>query len=60
MYMKICSVNNQSVHTDIVNPEQSVPFVKLDPPYTYGFPRNFLAYATTADAPPLLELSPYD
>ena len=38
-------------YTDITNPEQSVPFVKLDPPYTYGFPTNCAAYATTADPP---------
>ena len=31
-----------------VNPEQSAPLVRLVPPYTYGLPRNCLAYATTA------------
>lgn len=25
------------------------PFVRLVPPYTYGFPRNCFAYATTAE-----------
>lgn len=32
----------------IVNPEQSAPFVKLVPPYTYGLPKNCFAYATIA------------
>ena len=36
-------------NTLIVNPEQSAPFVRLVPPYTYGFPRNCFAYATTAE-----------
>ena len=31
------------VKPDIVNPEQSAPFVRLVPPHTYGFPRNFIA-----------------
>ena len=32
--------------TDCVNPEQSVPFVRLVPPYTYGFPTNCNAKLT--------------
>ena len=31
-----------------MNPEQSVPFVRLDPPYLYLFPTKFFAYLTTA------------
>ena len=31
-----------------MKPEQSVPLVKLEPPYTYGLPSNCNAYATTA------------
>ena len=34
-------------YTLITKPEQSVPFVRLDPPYTYGFPTNCEAYDTT-------------
>ena len=28
-----------------VNPEQSAPFVRLVPPYTYGLPTNCTAYS---------------
>ena len=30
-------------YTDITNQEQSAPFVKLVPPYTYGFPTKWQA-----------------
>ena len=33
----------------MVNPEQSAPFVKLVPPYTYGFPTNCFAYSITEE-----------
>jgi hypothetical protein len=32
--------------TDCVNPEQSAPFVRLVPPYTYGHPTNCSAKFT--------------
>ena len=31
------------LYTLIVKPEQSVPFVRLEPPYTYGLPTNWSA-----------------
>ena len=51
------NVTPKCLYTYRVNPEQSNPDVEL-PPYTYGYPTNFIAYANTSA--PFDEVATFD